>query len=288
MAKRNRITSAMSKTIAESSPLIKTSPKIVKTAETENIHNIPLSALVKNPFQPRIDMNTNALNDLISSIEENGLLQPIVVAEKSDATDKYIIIAGHRRFEAHKIMGKETIKATVLQNIQNKELAILSLTENLIRENLHPIENAISIKNILDQGVVESQNKLAEYLGLSKGHISKMMSILKLPSILLQRIKEVNYRDINVLSLLNKIDNLNNMLEIFEEIKTMTRLDAEKHIKNILSPKPIINKELYKSKISKTKINVEITIKDLNPDIVEAIQMKLQELSLLINNPSRF
>ena len=68
----------------------------------------------------------------------------------------------------------------------------------------------------------------------------------------------------------------------------MTRLDAEKHIKNILSPKPIINKELYKSKISKTKINVEITIKDLNPDVVEAIQMKLQEVSLLINNSSQF
>ena len=140
MAKRNRITSAMSQTIAESSPLIKSSPKMIKTAETENIYNIPLSALVKNPFQPRIDMNTNALNDLISSIEENGLLQPIVVAEKNDATDKYIIIAGHRRFEAHKIMGKETIKATVLQNIQNKELAILSLTENIIRENLHPLK----------------------------------------------------------------------------------------------------------------------------------------------------
>lgn len=288
MAKRNRITSAMSQTIAESSPLIKSLPKLMKTVGTENIHNIPLSALVKNPFQPRIDMDTNALNDLISSIEENGLLQPIVVTKKTDATDKYIIIAGHRRFEAHKIMGKETIKATVLQNIQNKELAILSLTENMIRENLHPIENAISIKNILDQGVVESQNKLAEYLGLSKGHISKMISILKLPTSLLQRIKEVNYRDINVLSLLNKIENLNNMLKTFEEIKSMTRLDAEKYIKNILSPESIINKELYKSKISKTKINVEITIKDLNPTVIEAIKMKLQELSSLINSTERF
>ena len=136
--------------------------------------------------------------------------------------------------------------------------------------------------------MVESQNKLAEYLGLSKGHISKMMSILKLPTSLLKRIKEVNYRDINVLSLLNKIDNLNNMLETFEIIKSMTRLDAEKHIKNVLSPIPIVNKELYKSKISKTQINVEITIKDLNPTVVEAIKMKLQELSSLINKTEQF
>ena len=278
MAKRNRITSEMSKTIAASSPLIKSSPKYLNTPdENSKTEEVEISNLKQNPFQPRIEMNAQHLNDLISSIEANGLMQPIVVAKNGD---DYFIVAGHRRAEAFKIMNKKTIPANILKDVSQKDLAVLALTENLIRENLHPVENAIAMKHILEQGVVESQNKLAEYLGLSKGYVSKMMNILLLSPMVIKLVKDVNYRDINVLVLLNKIENEKLTLQAFDEIKNMPRNEAEKHVstkylKNIKEPV----RSRYMMKVSKTKLQVEIDIKNLDEKIVTEIKQKLEELS---------
>jgi len=195
--KRNRITASMSQTIAESSPLIKK----VKTQEinhNNDIRDINILELEENPFQPRIDINLHSLEELITSIEQNGLLQPIVVTKLDDNTN-YTIIAGHRRYEAYKIMGEKKIKCSILKDITDKDLAVLSLTENIMRENLHPFENAIAIKNILDKQIVGSQNKLAAYVGKSKGYVSKLMNILKLPTSVIKIIKEENYKDINII-----------------------------------------------------------------------------------------
>lgn len=275
MAKRNRITSAMSKTIAESSPLIKSAPKNLQTSTEDELIEVDLLNLIKNPYQPRINMNTNSLNELVCSIEKNGLMQPIVVTKKND---HYIIVAGHRRAEAHKILGKKSIKATVLHNVEDQSLAILALTENMVREDLHPVENALSMKYILDEGVVGSQNQLAEHLGLSKGYISKLMSLLHLPSELIKIIKDENYKTISVLVLLNKIP-AEQILSAFEAVKTLNRIEAEKYLmKNYFQKKP---KEIqrYISKISKNKINVEINIKDLDAKLLDAIQLKLEEIA---------
>ena len=148
--KRNRITSEMSKTIAESSPLIKRIKSVPEEVSTKSIIEIPLKNLQSNPYQPRIDINIQSLNELISSIEQNGLMQPIVITPTFNDNESHIIVAGHRRYEAFKIMGKEKIQCIIMKDLHDKDLAVLSLTENLMRENLHPIENAIAIKNILD------------------------------------------------------------------------------------------------------------------------------------------
>jgi len=275
--KRNRITAEMSKTIAESSPLIKktTVTNLEEKENTNNITEIKLDNLQKNPFQPRIDINVQSLNELISSIEQNGLLQPIIVTEK-DNSGLHTIVAGHRRYEAFKIIGKKTIQAIVMEDLKDKDLAILSLTENLMRENLHPIENAIAIKNILDNNIVESQNKLAEYVGLSKGYVSKLMNILKLPTEVLKIIKEENYKDINILILLNKLSSTEKMLETYHSVKELSRADAEKYIKDILmsSKEKSINK-LFTVKVSKSKINVNLNIKDLSSEQIEVLNQKI-------------
>jgi len=275
--KRNRITSEMSKTIAESSPLIKKTTTKLQATEENELFDINLVDLVDNPFQPRIDINIQSLNELISSIEQNGLLQPIVVTEKND-NGKYTIIAGHRRFEAFKIMGKATIKATKLENTADKELAILSLTENLMREDLHPIENAIAMKNILDNKIVESQNKLAEYVGLSKGYVSKLMNILKLPTSVIKIIKRDKYTDINVLVLLNKIENEDTIISVYNIIKDLTRSEAEKYIKsNYLSTK---DKKLDATqlKTSKSTIALDIDIKMLTDKESQEVLSKIESI----------
>lgn len=287
MAKtRNRITAEMSQTIAESSPLIKKTKLISSEITTENsIVEINLSDLESNPFQPRININIQSLNELISSIEQNGLLQPIVITEMKD-NGMHTIVAGHRRYEALKIMGKSKIQALIKKDLVDQDLAILSLTENLMRENLHPIENAIAIKNILDNGIVESQNKLAEYVGFSKGYVSKLMSILKLPTNIIKKIKEENYTDINILILLNKLHDEDQMFKAFVAIKDLKRAEAEKYIKNMYFAKKQVPESLINIKASKTKISVDIDIKTLSKEQVEVINKKIDTLNKEISKLS--
>jgi len=284
--KRNRITAEMSKTIADSSPLIKKT-KVISFDEdnTYQTLEINLTHLRTNPYQPRIDINLYSLNELISSIEQNGLLQPIVITN-SEEEGVYTIVAGHRRYEAYKIMGKEKIQTTFIKNLKDKDLAIMSLTENLMRENLHPIENAIAIKNILDNDIVESQNKLAEYVGLSKGYVSKLMNILKLPTTIIQIIKDENYKDINILVLINKLPNEESMISTYYVIKELSRLEAEKYIKNKFfninnKPTSIIN-----IKNSSTKISVNIDIKKLSDVQIKLLNSKIEMLHQEITNIS--
>ncbi len=278
--KRNRITAEMSKTIAESSPLIKKT-KISNLEEVDaadSIIEISLDKLQQNPFQPRIDINLQSLNELISSIEQNGLLQPIVVTDKQE-NGFHTIVAGHRRYEAFKIMGKDKIKTVVMKDLKDQDLAILSLTENLMRENLHPIENAIAIKNILDNGIVESQNKLAEYVGLSKGYVSKLMNILKLPSKIIQTIKDDNYKDINVLVLLNKLPTEGGMYSAYQAVKDLSRTEAEKYIKGLLSSSKETSSNIIVIKNTKSKINVNLNIKDLSSEQIEQLNRKITQFN---------
>jgi ParB family chromosome partitioning protein len=280
MAKRNRITATMSKTIAESSPLIKKT-KSNNTSEVEKVQalEVTLKDLIANPYQPRMDMNVQALNELISSIEQNGLLQPIVITNKNDY-GKYTIVAGHRRVEAHKIMGKHSIKATIIEDVAEKELAILSLTENLLRENLHPLENAIAVKSILDSGLVESQNKLAEYIGLSKGYISKLINALKLPESILQKVKSDNYVDIDILALLNKLPDEAVITEAYGLIKKLSRSEAEKLIKSRYLNQPVKSQGPIEIKSTSSKINININTKKLTPAKLKVINEKIEQLNV--------
>jgi len=284
--KRNRITAAMSQTIAESSPLIKKQKITTSDANDENnILEINLNKLKENPHQPRIDINMHSLNELISSIEQNGLMQPIVITEEKDG-GLHTIVAGHRRYEAFKIMGKDKIKAIVLKDISEKDLAILSLTENLMRENLHPIENAIAIKNILDNDIVESQNKLAEYVGLSKGYVSKLMNILKLPSSIINIIKKDNYKDINVLILINKLKDEKEMIEAYNAIKELSRTEAEKYLKNKYFSMKKTNSSLIDIKNSKSKISINVHLKELSEEQILQIREEIENLNQIITSLS--
>ena len=277
--KRNRITSEMSRTIAESSPLIKRIKTVPEDVSSKSIVEISLNKLSTNPYQPRIDINVQSLNELISSIEQNGLMQPIVITPDNQDKDTFIIVAGHRRYKAFKIMGKETIQSIIMTDLEDKDLAILSLTENLMRENLHPIENAIAMKNILDNEIVESQNKLAEYVGLSKGYVSKLMNILKLPANIISIIKNANYTDINILVLLNKIQNEEEMLEAFNYVQKLSRAEAEKYLKNKYFSKKDTSKSIIDIKNTNNKISVSIDIKKLSQEQLEIINQKVITLN---------
>lgn len=276
MAKRNRITAELSQTIAESAPLVKTVPKQIIFDGAEAHTEIELSKLIQNPFQPRIEMDGNELAELVQSIEKNGLLQPILVT--NDQNGKYVILAGHRRAEAFKILGKEKIPSVLKKNVSQQDMAVIAMAENAVRVDLNPIEFAISMRYLLEEGVVESQNKLAEHIGLSKGHVSKLMAILKLPDQLIKKIKEDRYNIVYILSILNKVS-LEKIERAYEEIKLLGRDDAEAIIKTkyLNSEKVSAVMPIFKSKQTKDKIKLDINIAGMN-------ELKIAKLNKAIEN----
>lgn len=270
---KKKIDYSLAKKISQNAALAEQIQAVEKSPDT--VVEIPLSKLTANPYQPRIEIESTALKELADSIEQNGLLQPIVVAKENDILT---IIAGHRRVEAHKLLKKEFIKAVVMDKVVHAQLALLPLVENLQRSQMNPIENAIAFKKILEDKIVETQNDLAEAIGVSKSWLSKTLSVLRLPSSLLEQIKIDKYNDITVLSALNKIPS--EMLEkLYTEIKLLSRSDALEAIKKTLA-KP----SQTKTRVEMTKNKIVINTAGLNAEKKEKIESFIAQIKALIGS----
>ncbi|EAK5888975.1 ParB/RepB/Spo0J family partition protein [Campylobacter lari] len=140
------------------------------------IEEIDIDLISPNPYQPRKNFDTRALEELAGSIKEYGLIQPVVVFKKDEFN--YILIAGERRFRACKLLEKEQIKAVVL-NVDDIKLRELALIENIQRENLNPIELAHSYKELLEIHDI-TQEKLADLIHKSRPQIANTLRLLNL------------------------------------------------------------------------------------------------------------
>ncbi|EAK0847102.1 ParB/RepB/Spo0J family partition protein [Campylobacter lari] len=140
------------------------------------IEEIDIDLISPNPYQPRKNFDTQALEELAGSIKEYGLIQPVVVLKKDEFD--YILIAGERRFRACKLLEKEQIKAVVL-NVDDIKLRELALIENIQRENLNPIELAHSYKELLEIHDI-TQEKLADLIHKSRPQIANTLRLLNL------------------------------------------------------------------------------------------------------------
>lgn len=148
-----------------------------KLQQSENVVNIAVGLLEPNPYQPRKTFNENTIDELALSIKEYGILNPILVRKKAD---KYEIIAGERRLRAAKKAGLQEIPA-IIKNIDDAKAAEIALIENLQRENLSPIEEAKSYKEILSLTNL-TEEKLSGLIGKSQSAISNKMRLLALPT----------------------------------------------------------------------------------------------------------
>ena len=158
----------------------------------------------ESQFQVRLQYDAEKIDELAQSIKNQGLIQPILVKKIED--DKYQIIAGHRRFLAFKELGKQTIPTLIKENLDILEEELITLSENLIRENLDPLEVALSFESILSGGLVKTQAQLAREIGIDKSTVSRYLKLLKLPSEIKTAVREKKYTDIVVL---NKLITLN-------------------------------------------------------------------------------
>ena len=155
------------------------------TAGGENIITIlKLSMVDPKSDQPRKYFDKAALEELSESIKENGLLQPILVREYGEG--RYQIIAGERRFRASKLAGLEEIPAIILDR-DDKKAAEIALIENIQRENLNPIEEAMAFKSLAEEYGL-TQEELAQRVGKSRSAIANSTRLLDLPEDVLEMV----------------------------------------------------------------------------------------------------
>ena len=134
-----------------------------------------INDILPNRFQPRIRFDEEKLEELAESIGKYGVIQPIVVRPVGN---KYEIIAGERRYKASKLANKSTIPAIIV-NLSDKDSEEIALLENIQRQQLSPIEEAVSYKRILDMGYI-TQEQLAKKLGKSQSTIANKIRLLNL------------------------------------------------------------------------------------------------------------
>lgn len=141
-----------------------------------DLKHIPVDLIQRGKYQPRTDMHEAALQELASSIQKQGVMQPIVVRPIS--SDKYEIIAGERRWRATQIAGLDTIPA-IIKPVGDEAAIAMSLIENIQRENLNPIEEAMALKRLQDEFEL-TQQQVADAVGKSRATVTNLIRLIGL------------------------------------------------------------------------------------------------------------
>ena len=224
--------------------------------ESKEVRQIPIEDIIPNRFQPRINFDEKALNELSESIKQHGIIQPLVVRPLGD---KYEIIAGERRYKAATIAGLSTVPA-IVTSMDDSTSAEVALIENVQRKDLTSIEEARSYKNMLDRGNM-TQEELAKKMGLSQSTIANKLRLLNLDeavqnALMQEKISERHARAL--LSISNKEEQKNWLDRIINERLTVRQLDLA--IKDELAEKKQIGVQ-----------EGDVPIVDINPDIESII-----------------
>jgi len=154
--------------------------------ERKNAEEMPLEKIYPNPNQPRKNFDEQALRELADSIKKHGVIMPIVVND--DGSDRYMIIAGERRYRATKLAGLKTIPV-IIRKYSAREIKEISLIENLQREDLNPIEAASAMKQLMVDYKL-TQDELAERIGKSRPAIANTLRLLSLTPEVMQMVAE--------------------------------------------------------------------------------------------------
>ena len=145
---------------------------------TSDVLRIPMDLIEPNPFQPRMSFDDEALRELADSIRTFGLIQPITVRRKGD--DKYQIISGERRYRASILAGLDMIPAYI-RDASDQGMLEMAIVENIQRENLDPIEVAMSYQRLMEECRL-TQEQMADRVGKKRASVANQLRLLKLPA----------------------------------------------------------------------------------------------------------
>ena len=240
--------------------------QIYDTTPKEEIVELKLDELRVNPYQPRKKFDDDALNELALSIKEHGVFQPIIVKKSIKG---YEIIAGERRCRASRIAGKETIPA-IIRNFTDEQMMEIALLENLQRENLSAIEEAVAYKSMLEK-LNLTQDELAKKVGKSRSHITNILGLLRLPNevqqmVIKNEITMGHARAISKLESQNEMINLanqivNEKLPVREEEKISQKEEVHKRVEQKRKTEST-NEYKYVEDMLRDKLDTKVKIKD--------------------------
>jgi ParB family chromosome partitioning protein len=144
---------------------------------TPGLAEIPISQIQPNPYQPRKTFNEASIEELARSVREHGIVQPLVVTR---AGDKYKLIAGERRFRAAQKAGLTTVPALIKEMMQEGDALQIALIENIQREDLNPIEEAMAYHQLHDDFQL-TQEEISKRVGKERSTVANFLRLLKLP-----------------------------------------------------------------------------------------------------------
>lgn len=217
------------------SALLKDPEQDIRSAEDKNadklvghIVELELTSIEVNPFQPRTSFNEESLRELASSIRELGVIQPITV-RKLDF-NKYQLVSGERRYRASKLIGLETIPAYI-RIANDQESLEMALVENIQRQDLDPIEIALSYQRLIDE-INLTQEQLSERVGKNRSTIANYLRLLKLDPIIQTGMRDGFLSMGHGRALIN-VEDPQTQLDIYETIlaKSLSVRDTEKLVR---------------------------------------------------------
>ncbi|MBU0706957.1 ParB/RepB/Spo0J family partition protein [Patescibacteria group bacterium] len=255
----------------------------------KEIVDLPINSIYANPRQPRSKMDRKELEDLVNSIKEHGVIQPILVAQ---AKNGYQLIAGQRRHQAAKILNLNEIPA-IVRPANDQEQLELAIIENVQREDLNPIDRANAYQQLIDDFSF-SQEQVAKKIGQSRSQVTNTLRLLHLPNevkraIIENKISEGHAKVLlslpsqtEVLRHFNRV--LANNLTVRETEKQVRKVSVKAHRRkistdpNITSLEDGLSKELgTKVKISKRGKKGNITIEFYSEEELYSIVKKLNK-----------
>ena len=244
--------------------------KIYESASNEEIIELNLNELRPNPYQPRRVFDDEALKELASSIKEHGVFQPIIVKKSIKGYD---IIAGERRFRARKMAGLEKIPA-IIRDFTDEQMMEIALLENLQREDLSVIEEALAYKSMIEH-LNLTQDELSKRVGKSRSHITNILGLLRLPGEVQQMVSDnritmgharalskLESRD-EIIKLANKIVDENLIVRDVENITSDN--SVQKKVK--VNRKSSDNQYKYVEDLLRDKFDTKVNIKNKKIEI---------------------
>ena len=259
---------------------------VVSNAKESDIIEIKLDEIRSNPYQPRKTFNEESLNELATSIKEHGLVQPIIVKK---SVKGYDLIAGERRTKASRLAGLKTIPA-IIKDYNDNEMREIALVENIQRENLNPIDEAMAYDDIIKMSKM-TQEEFAKKFGKSRSHVTNMLGLLKLPEKTKDLIADgkISMGHARCLSKLSDIDKIYELQEKVVNDKISVR-ELEKLIteENLRKINKITKKELPRNysmfqNIMRDKIGTKVKISNKKIEIPFDSEKDLERILEILN-----
>ena len=180
----------------------------------KDVTEINIDEIRSNPYQPRRTFDTETLNELAKSIEEYGVVQPVIVKKSIKG---YELIAGERRTKAAKIAGLKVIPA-IIKDFDDQQMMEIALIENIQREYLNPMDEAVSISNIIKlRGY--TQDEFANKFGKSRTYVTNILGLLKLPEDV-KKMVEKRTLSMSHARVLSKIDDEEKVVRLAKQVIT--------------------------------------------------------------------